>query len=111
MQALIKSFFMCVVLLTITQVSLAQTTNNAYGDNQVIVDSTAAGVPIFAIYSGDMNQDGAVDIFDFPLYDSDNLNFGSGYLVTDINGDGFVDIFDFPIYDANNLAFVGLIRP
>jgi hypothetical protein len=111
MQSLIKSLFLCIGLLSITQLSVAQTANNAYGDNQVVIDTTASGAPIFAIYSGDMNQDGSIDIFDFPIYDSDNLNFATGYLVTDINGDGSVDIFDFPIYDANNLAFVGVIRP
>ena len=106
----ILSVAVIVVLGLISQKTQAQTTNNAYGDNQIIVDHIA-GVPVFAIYSGDINQDGSVDIYDFPLYDADNLAFGSGYLPTDLNGDGSVDIFDFPIYDANNLAFVGIVRP
>ena len=85
-------------------------TNNAYGDNQVIVDSIA-GVPVFAIYTGDMNQDGYVDAFDFPQFDFDALSGSSGYLVTDLNGDGFTDAFDFPVYDVNSLAGVSIQRP
>jgi hypothetical protein len=86
--------------------NLASSAASAYGSNL-----KALGDGNFAIFSGDYDQSESVDIFDFPLYDFDNLNFGSGYLVTDINGDGGVDIFDFPVYDANNLNFVSSIHP
>jgi hypothetical protein len=80
--------------------------SKAYADNQVMVD---AG--LYAIYTGDINQDGFVDPFDFADYSSDNVNFASGYLVTDMNGDGFVDPFDFSIYSSNNVNFVMAITP
>jgi hypothetical protein len=89
-----------------TTYDFATSLSQAFGDNQKdLLDGN------FAMFSGDYDQSKAVDIFDFPLYDFDNLNFGSGYLATDINGDGGVDIFDFPVYDANNLNFVGSIHP
>jgi hypothetical protein len=89
-----------------TNYDFSTDSTKAYGDNEVNM-----GDGKFAFFSGDYDQSEAVDIFDFPLYDFDNLNFGSGYLTTDINGDGGVDIFDFPTYDANNLNFVGSIHP
>ena len=67
---------------------------------------------IWSFYTGDVNQDEFIDIFDFPDYDLDNQNFVAfEYKATDFNGDGFVDIFDFPIYDGNNQNFIFAIHP
>ncbi len=60
-------------------------------------------------YSGEMNQDGNIDVNDFVLYDIDNLNGASGYLITDLNGDGYVDLSDFPFFDNNSAS--GTIDP
>ena len=90
------------------------TTNKAYGDNLKVVDSVLVGSTyqmVFAIFSGDINQDGYIDGFDFPQFDADNLAQLAGYYVTDLNGDGWVDGFDFPVFDANNLAQVSIARP
>ena len=73
-------------------------TNHAYGDNLKIVDSTLVGATyqyIFAIYSGDINQDGSIDASDFLDLDPSIQNGDGGYLVGDLNGDGAVDASDF----------------
>jgi hypothetical protein len=80
--------------------------NKAYGDNMVELESG-----VYGLYSGDLNQDEAVDIFDFPLLLNDNDNFSSGYLSTDLNGDGAVDIFDFPLLLNNNDNFIYSSHP
>lgn len=80
--------------------------NNAYGDNQLEVEPG-----VFAIYSGDMNQDGYIDPFDYAILEADNLSFATGYVVSDLNGDGYVDPFDYSIFELNNLNFVSSIRP
>jgi hypothetical protein len=81
---------------------------NAFGGNQVDV----LGEGIFSMYTGDINQDEYIDIFDFPDFDVDNQNFVSGvYVATDMNGDGYVDIFDFPVFDLNNQNFIFSIHP
>lgn len=80
--------------------------SKAYGDNQVMV-----GTGFYALYSGDMNQDDFIDVFDFNVYDVDNISFAAGYLSTDLNGDGFTDVFDFNTYDVNNINFVMAIKP
>lgn len=61
----------------------------------------------FAIYSGDVNQDGIVDAGDLSMVDNDVFNSVSGYVVTDVNGDNFVDASDLSIDDNN--AFNGII--
>ncbi|MEZ5047640.1 MAG: hypothetical protein R2831_11690 [Chitinophagaceae bacterium] len=78
----------------------------AYGSNQIEVSSN-----VWALYSGDLNQDGIIDIFDYLDWDVDNKNFAAGYYASDINGDGSVDIFDFLIWDPNNQNFIGTIIP
>ena len=80
--------------------------NKAYGDNMIQLESG-----VYGLYSGDLNQDEAVDIFDFPLLFNDNDNFSSGYLSTDLNGDGAVDIFDFPLLLNNNDNFIYSSHP
>ena len=64
-----------------------------------------------SMYSGDINQDGVIDGLDYNDWETDNNNFGSGYLSTDLNGDGIVDGLDFLFWEVNNNNFVGVVRP
>ncbi len=67
----------------------------AYGNNLVL-----KGVK-WCIYSGDVNQNGAVDSTDLFLISIDAINYASGYLPSDITGDNFVDLNDLIIVDNN----------
>ena len=79
----------------------------AYGQNMISLNNGA-----FAIYSGDINQDGFIDSFDFPSLDTDIFNgVSSIYVNTDLNGDGFVDSFDFPILDINSYNGMSTVTP
>ncbi|MDQ3020859.1 MAG: CHRD domain-containing protein [Bacteroidota bacterium] len=80
--------------------------NQAFGNNLEEVDTN-----IFAIYSGDVNQDGTVDILDMSLIDNDVRNFVSGYVNSDLNGDEFADLADYLLADNNAFDFVSVIRP
>ncbi|MFM7014731.1 MAG: dockerin type I domain-containing protein [Bacteroidota bacterium] len=93
--------------LLIGQFANAQTsTNNAYADNQAEVEPG-----VFAIYSGDINQDGYIDPFDYSILQTDILTFAFGYVDSDLNGDGYVDPYDYAIYQQNSLNFVSSIHP
>ena len=114
--ALFKVAMIMIISMLCYDSAYSQTpSNNAFGDNMVLVDSTSLGggnyQNVFAIYSGDINQDGYIDVFDFPQFDQDNFNQAVGYFVTDLNGDGYVDVFDFPVFDKNNFNQVSLLRP
>jgi hypothetical protein len=89
-----------------TSYDFTTSASQAFFDNQVEVETG-----VFAIYSGDINQDENVDIFDAPELDSDIANFFFGYYRTDLNGDGNVDIFDSPILDANISNFIFSAHP
>jgi hypothetical protein len=80
----------------------------AYGNNMKQVDASPVR---FAIYSGDVNQDGTVDATDVSTIDNAASIFVSGYVVTDLTGDDFVDGTDFAIADNNAANFVSAIRP
>ena len=77
----------------------------AYGNNMVQKSGK------WCIYSGDVNQDGVVDVTDLVITDTDNLTFVTGNTVTDINGDGLVDVTDLIYIDINNINFVGSVKP
>jgi len=81
----------------------------AYGDNLTQVNSSPVR---WALFSGDVNQDGYVDPLDLSLVDVDSYNYVAGRgLATDINGDGYVDPLDLSITDANSYNYVGIKRP
>ena len=65
----------------------------------------------YAIFGGDVNQDGVVDGSDFVPVDNLVSNFGSGYISEDANGDGVIDGSDFVIIDNNSSGFVGIVTP
>lgn len=82
--------------------------SQAYGSNMVQVDASPLE---FAVFSGDVNQDGTVDASDLGVIDNDAFTFASGYIPSDLNGDGFADASDYSLADNNAFNFVGRIAP
>ncbi|MBV6479512.1 MAG: hypothetical protein HGGPFJEG_02286 [Ignavibacteria bacterium] len=80
----------------------------AFGNNEIEVEDNPI---LFAIYGGDVNQDGLVDGSDALLIDNDAANFNTGYLATDLNGDDVVDGSDALIADNNAANFIAAITP
>lgn len=101
-----KIKFLSILAFGLISYSSKAQTNPAFGDNQIQVEPN-----VFAIYSGDVNQDGTIDGTDFLILDADIQNFGGGYIVTDLNGDGAADGSDFLLMDANIQNFVGAVIP
>lgn len=103
-----KNMKIKILLLTLLLVNgaVSAQTNNAYGDNQKEMEPG-----VFAIFSGDTNQDGVVDFIDQINLDNDAINFAVGYLNTDLNGDSVVDFLDQIILDNNVFNFVAVISP
>ncbi|MBK8981997.1 MAG: FG-GAP repeat protein [Ignavibacteria bacterium] len=87
---------------------LSSALSQAYAGNQIQVDASPVR---FAVYSGDVNQDGTIDLSDGSLIDNDAFNFASGYIQTDVNGDGIVDISDAVFADNNGFNFISKITP
>ncbi len=80
----------------------------AFGNNEIRVDVSPV---TYAIYSGDVNQDGISDATDMAQIENDAFTFASGYLQTDINGDGIIDGTDQAVVDNNVSNFVSKIVP
>ena len=77
----------------------------AYGGNVVLKSG------IYCIFSGDVNNDDAIDLSDLSIIDNDISNSVSGYVNSDLNGDGEVDIADATIADNNSYNSVSTIHP
>jgi len=82
--------------------------NKAFGGNQIQIDSSPEH---YAVYSGDVNQDGFIDLTDVIIISNDAGNFANGYKVTDLNGNNFTDLTDVMMAYNNSANFVSLIRP
>jgi bacillolysin len=78
----------------------------AYGNNMIEIEPG-----VWAIYNGDMNQDGNIDNTDYTLWEVDANQFASGDFITDLNGDGNVDNVDYTIWEANANNFIFEIQP
>ena len=80
--------------------------SKAYGNNQIQKEPG-----IWAMYSGDIQQDENIDLLDLSLLEVDINNFENGYFVTDLNGDGNVDLLDAPLLEDNVNNFIYSIHP
>ncbi len=82
--------------------------SQAFGNNMGQVDASPVR---YAIYSGDVNQDGSIDLNDvLSVYNASSI-FSSGYVVNDVNGDNLVDLNDILLIYNNSTAFVAVISP
>ena len=66
---------------------------------------------VFALFVGDVNQDGLVDGDDITIMDPDVILGSAGYLNTDLDGYGYVDGDDYVIIDPNIVIGPGIQRP
>ena len=78
----------------------------AYGNNLRLRGSK------YCLYSGDVNQDGYITLFDvIPIY-NDAVNFVTGrFIKTDLTGDNIVDLTDVTIGYNNSASFISKITP
>ncbi|HOZ51081.1 MAG TPA: thrombospondin type 3 repeat-containing protein, partial [Chitinophagaceae bacterium] len=95
-----------VVMTENTYYDFTTAATKAYGSNQIEVESG-----VWAIYSGEINQDENIDLLDLGIAEADINNFEFGYFATDINGDGNVDLLDAAPVETNVNNFVFSIHP
>ncbi len=65
----------------------------------------------YALFSGDVNQDGLINSVDLQQVEITAKNIGFGYFKDDINGDGVVDLIDLQIIENNKILFLNKARP
>ena len=80
----------------------------AFGNNMTQVNTSPVK---FAVYSGDVNQDGFIDLNDISLVFNAAGIFLTGYELPDVTGDNIVDLNDITITYNNSSAFVSVIKP
>ncbi len=63
------------------------------------------------IYSGDVDQEGSINLSDVIDVYNNSLDFLTGYLNTDVNGDNVTDLTDLLITYNNSLLFIEVRKP
>jgi hypothetical protein len=79
--------------------------NMSYGNNMVLKGSK------YCLYSGDVNQDGTIDIDDLSIVENYSSANTSGYCPADVNGDLIVDSSDMIFIDNNSYNNICTIFP
>ena len=78
----------------------------AYGNNLAL---TTDGY--YALYGGDVNQDGVIDAGDLIPVDNESAEFAVGYRNSDVNGDGAINTGDMTVVFNNSQNFVKVALP
>lgn len=79
----------------------------AFGNNQVEVQPG-----IFAIHSGDINQDGFINALDYVTTDNSlGMGFITGYISTDVNGDGILESSDYSFIENKTRTVRIVLHP
>ena len=87
-----------------TNLSSAHT--NGFNDAMILLSGGK-----YAIYGGDVNQDGTIDLFDAQITENNAAELLFGYDASDCNGDGSSDLFDLQLIDNNNSLLIFTARP
>jgi hypothetical protein len=96
-----------VTMSMITNYDFTTSASKAFGNNMVETFDQIG----WAIFSGDVNNDGSIDISDYLIMDPKIQDGEGGYNNADITGDGAVDITDYLMLDINIKNGVGLFHP
>ena len=88
--------------------NFSNASSQSFGNNIKQVDTSPVR---FAAYSGDVNQDGFINLTDIISTYNDAAVFVTGYNVTDLNGDNISDLTDVIIANNNSNSLVSRIRP
>jgi hypothetical protein len=89
-----------------TNYNFTTSANKAFGANM-----RNMGSGVYAIYTGDITQDGSVDFNDYPDLDIGSSNGDLGYLPCDLNGDASIDFNDYPLIDLNSSSGIITLTP
>ena len=82
----------------------------AYGDG-VNPPMATVGTGVYALYSGDVNQDGSIDLLDLIGAETDASQLAFGYNATDCTGDGSSDLLDIIQIENNAQLILFYARP
>ena len=82
--------------------------SKAFGNNLIQVGSSPR---VFAVYSGDVNNDSYIELSDVLYINNDAINFVTGYELSDVNGDNISDAADVLIAYNNSGLFVAAVTP
>ena len=90
---------------SISNYNFTTSASQAYSENMKLIGSK------YCLYSGDVDQNGSINLTDVLLIYNDACNFVYGNVVNDLNGDNIVDLQDMIIASSNKINFVRVRTP
>jgi len=99
-----------VLITAVTNYDFTTAQSKAY-DNGVNPPMRNLGDGRFAFISGDLNQDGGIDMLDLSETENDAAQALTGYQTADCTGNGIADLNDLIIVEDNAAKFIYYARP
>jgi hypothetical protein len=99
-----------VTIVSVGSYDFSTSLSSAYSDGFNDAMKSVSGGK-YAIYSGDVNQDGTVDLYDSQITENGAINTLFGYYSSDCNGDGSTDLFDLQLIENNSTLSLFSARP
>jgi N-acetylneuraminic acid mutarotase/subtilisin-like proprotein convertase family protein len=91
---------------TVVNYDFSDLAGKAFGNNL-----SDLGDGNFAIYNGDINQDGYINALDFVLDENETQLKTTGYVNSDLTGDWIVESSDYSLLENNVQRSIGILRP
>ena len=84
----------------------ADSQSKAFGNNMIdLLDG------YFALYNGDINQDGVINLNDLDALENLAWAFVAGYQPGDLTGDGLIESSDYSVVENNSRFGIAVMRP
>jgi len=99
-----------VTIASVGSYDFSTSMSSAYGDGFNDPMKSVSGGK-YAIYAGDVNQDGSIDLFDAQIVENGATGLFFGYDSSDCNGDGLIDLFDLQLIENNGTILIFAARP
>jgi hypothetical protein len=99
-----------VTIASTSSYNFSTSMSSAYTDGSNDAMKSVSGGK-YALYAGDVNQDGAIDIFDAQIAENGATDLLFGYYSSDCNGDGTIDAFDLQLIENNSTLLIFAARP
>ena len=80
--------------------------SKAYGNNMALLESG-----VYGIHSGDLDQNGIIELNDLSLFENSNPLFETGYVLNDLNGDQVVETADFSFLENKIGLGISVLKP
>ena len=89
-----------------TNYNFSDAQSRAFGSNQILLETG-----VYGIHTGDVNQNGAIEITDISAWESGSAILNHGYVKEDLNGDQMAESADYSFLEDKVVLNITVLKP